>query len=178
MLNVNINCLNFKDLPNIEIILKARKSYKEKSLIEEKIVLKPEDYIIEGKKIKKKIESNENKRNLFDVFDADLECGPAFMPIDVPAPRGPIFVFGEFFLRRFYTVFDRDENIIGLSVANHDPISKTDELNIYTPYDTPTANYESNISLEANPSLPDILKNFNQNQQTDENLLNKFVFNQ
>ena len=41
------------------------------------------------------------------------------MPIDVPHPRGPIFVFGEYFLRKFYTVFDRDRNLMGFSVANH-----------------------------------------------------------
>jgi hypothetical protein len=32
------------------------------------------------------------------------------MALDVPAPRGPIFVIGDTFMRKYYTVFDRDEN--------------------------------------------------------------------
>ena len=96
-LNVNYNCLNFKDLPDIEIILKARKSHKEKEYVDHSIILKPEDYLIDGMKIKKKLVANEGKNNFFDL-DPDLECQPAFMSIDVPAPRGPLFVFGELFL--------------------------------------------------------------------------------
>ena len=58
------------------------------------------------------------------------------MPIDVPAPRGPIFIFGEYFLKKFYTVFDRDEKVIGVSVANHNAnINTVEKYNIKTPYD-------------------------------------------
>jgi len=70
----------------------------------------------------------------YDAKDED-ECYPAFMAIDVPPPRGPIFVFGEYFLRKYYTVFDRDNNVIGLSVANHLGNLNNKKLNIETPYD-------------------------------------------
>ena len=95
------------------------------------IILKPEDYIIDGDKVK----LNENE----DVDDRllgndELECDAAFMAIDVPAPRGPILVFGEYFFRKFYTIFDRDENVIGFSESNHKKID-TKHLNIVTPYE-------------------------------------------
>ena len=81
------------------------------------------------------------------------ECYQAFMAIDVPAPRGPIMVFGEYFLRKFYTVFDRDRNIVGLSVSNHNDKINTNKLNIVTPYDiidTNKVNDENRIFKESN----------------------------
>jgi hypothetical protein len=39
----------------------------------------------------------------------------------VPAPRGPIFVLGDTFMKKFYTVFDRDNNKIGFALANKNP---------------------------------------------------------
>jgi hypothetical protein len=176
LLNVNFNCMNFKELPNIEIVLNARNSHKDKTYSEKTITLTPEDYIIEGKKIKKKFESNEGKRNFFDVYP-DLECQPAFMSIDVPAPRGPLFVFGELFLRKFYTVFDRDENIMGFSIANHETYSKIDELNITTPYDNNLNISEiPNINV-ANSQNSNMNEKLNLSQKSNENILDEFVFN-
>lgn len=182
-LNVNYNCLNFKDLPNIEIILNARKSYKEREYVEQTIILKPEDYMIDGKKIKNKLESADAKNNFFESFDPDLECQPAFMSIDVPAPRGPLFVFGELFLRKFYTVFDRDEKIVGISLANHDSNYNTDGLKINTPYDNDTTeiiDLENSTlnTIENNDNMID--KNnlsINLTDKLNENILDQYVFN-
>jgi hypothetical protein len=57
------------------------------------------------------------------------------MPIDVPPPRGPIFVFGEYFLRKFYTVFDRDESVLGFALANQSQEENKNIKSIVTPYD-------------------------------------------
>ncbi len=135
MLKIENNCYNFKNLPNIEIILKSRRSYKNKELKQDKIILRPEDYIIDGRRIKNSvdIESKEKDTDFIDLLPK-IDCQPAFMPIDVPAPRGPIFVFGEYFLRKFYTVFDRDENVLGFTESNQ---SVGDVVkNIKTPYET------------------------------------------
>ncbi len=43
-------------------------------------------------------------------------CKRAFMPLDVAAPRGPLWVLGDIFLRKYFVVFDRDEQRIGIAV--------------------------------------------------------------
>jgi hypothetical protein len=44
-------------------------------------------------------------------------CELALMPMDVPPPDGPLFVLGEPFLRKFYTVYDADERRVGFAHA-------------------------------------------------------------
>jgi len=55
-----------------------------------------------------------------DYIDRDLGgCDVAFMPLDVPPPQGPLFVFGIPFLQKFFTVYDEANRRIGFGVANH-----------------------------------------------------------
>ena len=80
-----------------------------------------------------------------------LDCKAAFMSINVPEPRGPILIFGEQFMKKFYTVFDRDEKVMGFSIANQNNL-KSDKgsmdisKGIRTPYDV-NGNEEENESL-------------------------------
>jgi hypothetical protein len=160
-LDIEPNCKNFKSLPDIRINLKSRKyNNKNKEYEIQSIILKPEDYIIEGKKIKKRLEGIDS-----DFLGyAKEECQEAFMPIDVPRPRGPIFVFGEYFLRKFYTVFDRDRNIMGFSVANHNAKDiNYHNLNIKTPYDDTDTDELIKI-----PNIKNM--NLNENGNTKENV--------
>merc|ERR1712224_948308 len=48
-----------------------------------------------------------------------FSCELSFMPLDVPPPQGPLFVFGIPFLQKFFTVYDVAESKVGFAVAKH-----------------------------------------------------------
>merc|ERR1719487_921040 len=59
-----------------------------------------------------------------DYMDSSgSECSLSFMSLDVPPPKGPLFIFGDPFLRRFVTIFDRSGggsgSRVGFAVAKH-----------------------------------------------------------
>jgi hypothetical protein len=58
-----------------------------------------------------------------DYVDRDgSRCDVSLMPLDVPPPKGPLFVFGIPFLQKFYTVYDEANRQIGFGVAKHDSV--------------------------------------------------------
>lgn len=134
------------------------------------IILRPEDYLINGKRIKKLFENDKHKTDSDELFqDAintnNFDCKAAFMSINVPEPRGPILIFGEYFMKKFYTVFDRDQKVLGFSIANQNDFIKNDlqrKANverIKTPYDTlDEANDKINVSKMIDHKNLDIRK--------------------
>lgn len=55
-----------------------------------------------------------------DYMDkAASDCSFSLMSLDVPPPKGPLFIFGDPFLRRFVTIFDRSVPRVGFAVAKH-----------------------------------------------------------
>merc|ERR1711920_1007821 len=53
-----------------------------------------------------------------DYVDKDAaSCSFSLMALDVPPPKGPVFIFGDPFLRRFVTIYDRARSRVGFAVA-------------------------------------------------------------
>jgi hypothetical protein len=46
-------------------------------------------------------------------------CDFSLMALDVPPPKGPLFIFGDPFLRRFVTIYDKSGPKVGFAVAKH-----------------------------------------------------------
>merc|ERR1719231_2254238 len=47
------------------------------------------------------------------------ECDLSLMSLDVPPPKGPLFVFGIPFLQKFFTVYDHANSQVGFAIAKH-----------------------------------------------------------
>lgn len=54
------------------------------------------------------------------IDQAEGQCNLSLMELDVPPPKGPIFVFGDPFLRRFLTIYDKDGPNVGFAVAKQE----------------------------------------------------------
>jgi saccharopepsin len=92
-LDVKGDCSNYDSLPKLGFVVGKYV-----------LNLEPKDYV--------------NKQN--DGFDKqDSSCDLALMELDVPPPKGPLFVFGIPFLQKFFTVYDHANSKVGFALAKH-----------------------------------------------------------
>eukprot|EP00746_Dinoflagellata_sp_MGD_P000141 gnl/MRDRNA2_/MRDRNA2_100244_c0_seq1.p1 gnl/MRDRNA2_/MRDRNA2_100244_c0~~gnl/MRDRNA2_/MRDRNA2_100244_c0_seq1.p1 ORF type:complete len:429 (+),score=69.15 gnl/MRDRNA2_/MRDRNA2_100244_c0_seq1:113-1399(+) len=53
------------------------------------------------------------------VKKTEDSCVHQLQALDIPPPKGPIILLGDPFLRRYYTIYDRDSLQVGISLAIH-----------------------------------------------------------
>ena len=59
--------------------------------------------------------------NDHQFMDLPIKCVPAFMPLNPFAEDGKFtFLLGTPFIKKYYTVFDRENMSVGFALAKHD----------------------------------------------------------
>lgn len=104
-LKVESHCKNVSALPLMGFVLGGHI-----------LNLRPDDYIDRG--------DDENGH--------EASCSISLMTLDIPPPKGPLFIFGDPFLRTYYTVYDRQELAVGFALAKH-PRQKSSAPNMVVP---------------------------------------------
>ena len=101
-LRIDPRCTNFGSLPALTFEMARAGTSGERPEDVVSLVLQPEDYV--------------QRRTAagWGSQDSDV-CSSVALALDVAAPRGPLWVLGDAFLRVYYTVFDRGAHTVSFA---------------------------------------------------------------
>ena len=101
-LGVIHDCRNWETIPSISILLEATNP--------------------DGGKYHKEYKLNK-KEFVFEMRDKHSRkhksCTPGMMALDVPKPRGPLWILGDLFMMKYFTQYSRAKNQVFIAEAHH-----------------------------------------------------------
>jgi len=102
-MHINRSCLGLQNLKPLTYVLSDKNG-------EYRFTVEPEFYVLKSQ-----------AKQSFAGAHTPKFCRAGFMALDVPRPRGPLWILGDIFMRKYYTVFDRDQHRIGFAPAKSLP---------------------------------------------------------
>jgi len=110
-LRVRSDCSNRESLPTMAFIIDG-----------EKYEMTPQDYVIKHDAVEIDVDGKETMNPDFK------QCATTLSSLDVAPPRGPLWILGDAFTRKYYTLFDYGKKRVGFARAKGSTPELEEEL--------------------------------------------------